>query len=67
MFIDSPWVWRTLGSVRRKAEAIHGVVGVFLEDVWSRSFLNLFASSLTLPQYLLGLVVTRMVTSLIGL
>jgi len=46
---------------------MHGVAGVFLEDVWSRSFLNLFASPLTIPQYLLGLVVTSTVTSLIGL
>jgi len=46
---------------------MHGVAGVFLEDVWSRSFLNLFASPLTIPQYLLGLVVTSTATSLIGL
>ena len=46
---------------------MHGVAGVFLEDVWSRSFLNLFASPLTIPQYLLGLVLTTIVTSLIGL
>jgi ABC-2 type transport system permease protein len=46
---------------------MHGVAGVFLEDVWSRSFLNLFASPLTVPQYLLGLVLTSIVTSLIGL
>src|ERR1035438_7744474 len=46
---------------------MHGVAGVFLEDVWSRSFLNLFASPLTIPQYLLGLVATSTVTSLIGL
>jgi ABC-2 type transport system permease protein len=46
---------------------MHGVAGVFLEDVWSRSFLNLFASPLTIPEYLLGLVVTSTATSLIGL
>jgi ABC-2 type transport system permease protein len=46
---------------------MHGVAGVFLEDVWSRSFLNLFASPLTIPQYLGGLVLTSIVTSLIGL
>ncbi len=46
---------------------MHGVAGVFLEDVWSRSFLNLFASPLTIPQYLLGLVITSTVTSLISL
>ena len=46
---------------------MHGVSGVFLEDVWSRNFLNLFASPLTISQYLLGLVVTSTVTSLLGL
>jgi ABC-2 type transport system permease protein len=46
---------------------MHGVAGVFLEDVWSRNFLNLFASPLTIPQYLLGLVATSILTSLIGL
>jgi len=46
---------------------MHGVAGVFLEDVWSRNFLNLFASPLTISQYLLGLVLTTIFTSLIGL
>jgi ABC-2 type transport system permease protein len=46
---------------------MHGVAGVFLEDVWSRSFLNIFATPLTIPQYLLGLVITTTLTSLIGL
>ncbi len=46
---------------------MHGVAGVFLEDVWSRSFLNLFASPLSISQYLLGLVVSTTVTSLISL
>jgi ABC-2 type transport system permease protein len=46
---------------------MHGVTGVFLEEVWSRNFLNLFASPITIPQYLLGLVITTTVTSLIGI
>jgi ABC-2 type transport system permease protein len=46
---------------------MHGVAGVFLEDVWSRSFLNLFASPLTIPQYLLGLVLASTLSSLVGL
>ena len=46
---------------------MHGVAGVFLEDVWSRSFLNLFASPLTIRQYLLGMVLTSTITSVIGL
>ena len=46
---------------------MHGLAGVFLEDVWSRNFLNLFASPLSLSQYLLGLVVASTATSLVGL
>jgi len=46
---------------------IFGVTGVFLEDVWSRSFLDLFASPLTVSQYLIGLVVSGLVTSVMGL
>ncbi len=46
---------------------MHGVAGVFLEDVWSRNFLNFFASPLSIPQYLLGLVITSTLTSLFGL
>ena len=46
---------------------MHGLAGVFLEEVWSRSFLNLFASPITIPQYLLGLVITTTLTSLVGL
>jgi len=46
---------------------MHGVSSVFFEDVWARNFLNLFASPLTLSQYLLGLVLTSTATSLLGL
>lgn len=49
------------------SRVIFGVTGAFLEDVWSRSFLNLFASPLTVTQYLAGLVGTSIVTSLMGL
>lgn len=46
---------------------IFGVTGVFLEDVWSRSFLNLFAAPLKVTHYLSGLVIASLLTSLIGL
>ena len=39
----------------------------FLEDVWSRNFLNLFASPLSLSEYLSGLVITAIATSVAGL
>lgn len=46
---------------------MQGVTLAFFEDVWSRNFLNLFATPLTLAEYLSGLVLTSIATSLIGL
>ena len=46
---------------------MQGVSTAFLEDVWSRNFLNLFATPLTIAEYLLGLVITSMATSTVGL
>lgn len=46
---------------------MQGVTMAFFEDVWTRSFLNLFASPLTVAEYLGGLVMTAIATSLIGL
>ena len=46
---------------------MQGVTMAFFEDVWSRNFLNIFASPLSIAEYLSGLVVTSIGTSLIGL
>ncbi|MBN2507753.1 MAG: ABC transporter permease [Verrucomicrobia bacterium] len=46
---------------------MHGVTTAFLEDVWSRNFLNFFASPLSIAEYLGGLVVTSIATSAVGL
>ena len=46
---------------------MHGVTMTFFEDVWSRNFLNLFASPLSLSEYLAGLVLSSVATSLVGL
>jgi len=46
---------------------MQGVTTAFLEDVWSRSFLNLFATPLTISEYVGGLVLTSIATSAIGL
>ena len=46
---------------------MHGVATAFLEDLWSRNFLNIFASPLTITEYLTGLVVTSVATSFVGL
>src|SRR5687767_384331 len=46
---------------------MHGVATSFFEDVWSRNFLNVFASPLRISEYLTGLVLTSLVTSVVGL
>ncbi len=49
------------------ARVMQGVTTAFFEDVWSRNFLNLFSTPLTISEYLGGLVVSSTATSLIGL
>jgi ABC-2 type transport system permease protein len=46
---------------------MQGVTMAFFEDVWSRNFVNVFASPLLISEYLCGLVLTGIATSLIGL
>jgi len=46
---------------------MQGVTMAFLEDVWSRNFLNFFATPLRISEYLSGLVLTGVATSLLGL
>jgi ABC-2 type transport system permease protein len=54
-------LWDFFGRV------MFGVTTAFLEDVWSRNFLNLFASPLTIPDYVGGLVLSSIITSSVGL
>lgn len=46
---------------------MQGVTVAFLEDVWSRNFLNFFATPLTTQEYVGGLVLTSIMTSAVGL
>lgn len=46
---------------------MHGVTTAFLEDVWSRNFLNVFATPLSIAEYVTGLVLASTATSAIGL
>lgn len=46
---------------------MQGVTMAFFEDIWSRNFVNVFASPLRISEYLLGLVLTGVATSAIGL
>jgi len=46
---------------------MQGVTLAFFEGVWSRNFVNIFATPLLLSEYLAGLVITAILTSLVGL
>jgi len=46
---------------------MQGVTMAFFEDVWSRNFLNIFATPLLVSEYVGGLVLSSISTSLIGL
>ena len=46
---------------------MQGITMAFLEDVWSRNFLNIFASPLLLSEYVSGLIISSIATSLVGL
>ncbi len=46
---------------------MHGVTTAFFEDVWSRNFLNIFATPLSIWEYVGGLVLSSIATSTVGL
>ncbi|AKJ03765.1 ABC-2 type transport system permease protein [Archangium gephyra] len=46
---------------------MQGVTMAFFEDVWSRNFLNIFATPLSITEYVGGLVLSSIATSSIGL
>ena len=46
---------------------MQGVTMAFFEDVWSRNFLNIFATPLSISEYVAGLVLSSVVTSIVGL
>src|SRR5207249_11488052 len=46
---------------------MHGVTMAFMEDVWSRNFLNIFATPLSTSEYVGGLVMCSISTSAVGL
>lgn len=61
VFLSAVLMWDFLSRV------MQGVTMAFFEDVWSRNFLNLFASPLSVPQYISGLVISSILTSAVGL
>jgi ABC-2 type transport system permease protein len=46
---------------------MQGVTMTFFEDVWSRNFLNIFATPLSVSEYVSGLVLSSIATSVVGL
>jgi ABC-2 type transport system permease protein len=46
---------------------MQGITIAFFEDVWSRNFLNLFSTPLSIVDYLSGLILTSIITSAVGL
>ncbi|MCE5229817.1 ABC transporter permease [bacterium] len=61
MFLGAVLMWDFFIRV------MQGVTMAFLEDVWSRNFLNFFATPITTMEYVGGLVLTSIGTSAIGL
>lgn len=54
-------LWDFFGRV------MQGVSMAFFEDVWSRNFLNVFSTPLTIAEYVSGLVVSSLATSAVAL
>src|SRR4051812_10568861 len=46
---------------------MQGVTMAFFEDVWSRNFLNIFGSPMSIAEYVTGLVLCAIATSSVGL
>jgi ABC-2 type transport system permease protein len=46
---------------------MHGVSMPFFEDVWSRNFLNIFSAPLSITEYMTGLALSSVFTSLLAL
>jgi len=61
VFLGAVLLWDLCGRV------MQGLTTAFLEDVWTRNFLNLFASPLRISEYVTGLVLASIATSMVGL
>lgn len=48
------------------SRVVFGISASFLEDVWTRNFINLFSSPLSLHEYILGFVAVSIVESLLS-
>lgn len=57
VFLGAIILWEFLVRV------MYGITVTFFEDVWSRNFLNTFASPLSIHEYLMGMVLSSIVTT----
>jgi len=60
VLLGSIILWEFMGRIQQ------GIMTAFLEDVWTQNFVNFFASPLEVKEYLLGLILTSIITSAIG-
>ncbi len=61
IFLGAVLLWGFLVRV------IQGTTMAFMEDTWSRNFLNLFATPIRVSEYVSGLVLSSIATSSLGL
>ncbi|MDO8600059.1 MAG: ABC transporter permease [bacterium] len=61
LFLGGIILWNFMIRVQQ------GIMTAFFEDVWSRNFLNIFASPIAIGEYLAGLVVAGVVMVLVSL
>jgi len=61
IFLGAVLLWDFLVRV------MQGTSMAFMEDAWSRNFLNVFATPLTISEYVCGLVLSSIATSVVGL
>lgn len=61
VFLGAVLLWDFFSRV------MSGVTMAFFEDVWSRNFLNVFATPISIVEYVGGLVLSSICTSTIGL
>ncbi len=61
IFLGAMLLWGFLVRV------MQGTTMAFMEDTWSRNFLNLFATPIRISEYIAGLVISSIFTSAIGL
>ena len=60
VFLGAVLIWDFLGRI------MQGITMSFMEDSWARNFLNLFASPLSVSEYMLGLIMTSVFKSVLS-